>query len=132
PVEPIRAILKSDNWDDEYFFKFLSIKAPATSSLCAIYSDLFSPRFTSTHAEKAFLKLWFLAMHLQMDRTADKREVFLEESDFAQTSSRLFHFLFPIPQIWVSVYPKPTQQDYSAFQRFEDAPSDPQRVDFLI
>lgn len=131
PVEPIHAILDG-GWDDWYFFDFLSIQPPRGFNPCNIFNSLLSPEFTSTPSEKLFLKLWYLAMHLQMDRLRSRNGVDLEESDFAQTSTKLFRFLLPIPQVWVAILPHPMSRDYPSTSEIDALESGPQRVDFLL
>jgi hypothetical protein len=129
--EPIHAILKG-NWDDEYLFEFLSIGTPKEPSVCAIHRELFASQFMQTAAEKAFMRLWFMAMYLEMDGVRSRSGMFLEHVDFKLNGSRFFRFLLPIPQVWVKVNPKPMSRNSPTFADSEVSKTEPQRVDFLL
>lgn len=128
----IRAIL-SGNWDDEYYFEYSSIRGGPFPGACKICAELSSKRFLETHAERAFMRLWFSAMHLQMDRCRSGQAIYLDDEDFDYTKSKLFSFLLPIPQTWVYVVPghPPGTSWTQRGSRVQGQPG-PQRVDFLL
>lgn len=133
PANPISVIF-SGNWDDEYLFEFQKISSPKQTQVCRILNDLFSDSFTSTPAEKSFLTLWILSVFQQMEivRSSGK-QVFFDEQDFDWKISKLFKFIFPIPQVWLYVIPKPPPgQDWKKWENKHKEESIPQRADFLF
>lgn len=140
-VEPIDAIIGidsagyyKDSFDDKYWFKFQKIIFPQTSFVCPIWGTLFSRGFITQKAEISFLNMWFLSIFYCMSKITDSTQrVYLEERDFNQLHSKLFNFIFPVPQVWVDVIPKPPPgSDWKQWQRQNQSKSLPQRVDFLF
>lgn len=133
PAEPIQAILRGD-WDDSYLFEFHGLGAPGKMQVCPIYKEVISSRFTSTRAERSFLHLWILSMFqcMKLVRQSGQR-IYLEDPDFNQFQSKIFSFLFPVPQVWVYVIPKPPPGvKWQEWEQRHQAERLPQRVDFLF
>lgn len=61
------------------------------------------------------------------------QKTYLEEIDLDQLQSKLFAFVFPVPQVWVYVIPKPPPgMDWKQWEQQHQQESFPQRVDFLF
>jgi hypothetical protein len=59
--------------------------------------------------------------------------VFFEEMDFDQYKSKLFDFVFPFPQVWIYVIPKPPAGiDWKEWDKLQNESNLPQRIDFLF
>ena len=133
PANPISAIL-SGNWDDEYLVELTSIGYPRQVTICTLLQSVLSPDFISTAAEKGFFTLWFLSMFQQMENV--KRagtKVYWEDKDFDWSSSKIFRFIFPIPQVWLYIIPKPPHGvDWKQWEEKNRQNSIPQRVDFMF
>ncbi|PZV10249.1 MAG: hypothetical protein DCF32_00055 [Leptolyngbya sp.] len=140
-VEPITSILGisddgrySNAWDDEYIFKILSNKSPISfGSVCSIYQQITSEKFMPQNAEKTFFKLYMLSALEKLNEFSISPEgLYLEDKDFQYDDSKFFDFLFPIPQTWVYVIPKPPPG--TNWKEFEGNSSQaiPQRVDFML
>lgn len=145
-AKPISAILGISNdgiyassknnyaWDDDYLFEFTEIGTPKKFSICSIYQKIISSEFTNTKAERSLLILWTLAMFQVMELTRESgKKIYLEDVDFNQIQSKLFAFIFPIPQVWVYIIPKPPPGvDWKQWEQQYQQESLPQRVDFLF
>jgi hypothetical protein len=133
PAEPIQAIL-SDNWDDSYLFEFLRIVPPQQMGTCPILKEVLSSKLISTVAERSFFVLWFLTMFYQMDTIRQSgQRIYLEECDFDTLENKLYKFLFPVPQVWLYIIPKPPPGvDWQEWERQYQKESLAQRVDFLF
>ena len=133
PAEPIRAILGGD-WDDNYLFEFQKIGSPQQIKICPIYKETISSQFASTPAERSFLTMWVLSMFQYMEIVRQSgQKTHLEDLDFDQFQSKIFSFVFPVPQVWVYVISKPPPGvDRRKWDQQHQAKKLPQRVDFLF
>jgi hypothetical protein len=133
PAEPIQAIL-GGNWDDDYLFDFHKIEIPSQILICNIWEDILSSRFVSTSAERSFLIMWVLSMFQCMEIVRQSgQKIYFEDSDFDQFRSKILNFLFPVPQVWIYVIPKPPpNSDWREWEQLIHVKKYPQRVDFLF
>jgi len=133
PAVPISAIL-SGNWDDEYLMEFQEIAPPRQMQVCSILRDVLSSKFISTAAERSFFTLWFLSMFQQMDIVIQAgQRIYWEDADFDWRGSKVFRFVFPIPQVWLYIIPKPPPGvDWQEWEQQHRKDNFPQRVDFLF
>jgi hypothetical protein len=125
----------SSGWDDNYLFEFKRLSFPQDLQICPIYKTLmFSQQFVSTKAEQRFLEMWLMSTFQSMEKVRQAgRKVYFEEPDFSWGQSKLFGFIFPIPQVWVEVIPKPPPGfSWEQWMERHQAERLPQRVDFLF
>jgi len=141
-VKPIDAILEfcedghyAKCFDNEYFFKIVEACRPSSfSSICQIFTRLLSVEFIPQNTEKDFFKLYTLsALDCLNKVSSSQNSLYLEEEDFRFDGNKFFDFIFPIPQVWVYVIPKPPPgsnwRDWEAKHKQESLP---QRVDFML
>ena len=133
PAEPFQAILDG-NWDDDYLFEFHKIGVPQRMKICPICRETISSQFASTPAERSFLTMWVLSMFQYMEIVRQSgQKTYLEDLDFDQFQSKIFSFVFPVPQVWVYVISKPPPGvDWQKWDQQHQAKTLPQRVDFLF
>lgn len=134
PAEPMPAIYVGSRGDNLYLFEFKKIAPPQHTHICPILAEILTDKFISSRSERSFFILWFLAMFYQMETTRQTGyKIFLEEGDFELLESKLYNFLFPIPQAWVNIIPKPPPRvDWQEWEAQHRKESIPQRVDFLF
>lgn len=133
PAEPIWAVL-AGNWDDDWLMEFESIGSPKKLDICPIYRQMVSDAFVATVPERRFLSMWMCSMFYSMEAVrASGEAIYLEQRDFRPFDSKLLDFVFPVPQVWVKVIPKPPPgRDWNEWEELQRAESQPQRVDFLL
>lgn len=132
PAQPIQAIL-SGNWDDSYLFELQQVTPPRLD-VCSIVRDVASDKFISTAAERGFWTMWLLSAFQQLEvaRQASKR-IYWEDTDFALQTCKVLRFVFPVPQVWLYVIPKPPPRvNWRDWEQQHREESLPQRVDFLF
>lgn len=131
-AKPLNAILEG-NWDDPYLFQLLGSTGIPTLYFCPVIKSFFSPDRISVPAEQHFFRFWLQSMFQIMGKVSPKGKIFLGEEDIDWKNSQLFHFVFPIPQVWVQIVPPPPYNvSWTEWNQKHQELKQPQRVDFLF
>lgn len=134
PAQPIQAVL-SGNWDDSYLFELRKIAPPLRLlEACSIIQEVASGKFISTMAERGFWTMWLMSAFQQLEIVRQSpRRIYWEDADFEWSTSKALSFVFPVPQVWLYVIPKPPAGvDWRDWEQQHQQESLPQRVDFLF